>query len=1460
MNRKKISSLILTCLIMSNALSGSVVYGASTDTTILNSIETLNAESKTFDNIESSLINKNANTTQNTENNTTRNFDTGFYVLNNSKYIKVNSFNGDSISPAVMLSSTSISHAKYLDCKITKTDNSSNKTIEYSRYGNISNKDYILPSINTQNIKNISIEYNLIDDAGNVMQKSFQDINSDTAAPNLSIQSANYSVSSSSTHLNLCLKVSNESYINMFSKPIVYLNNAAISNANTSYDSSTGLYTIALDIPASNSEWNLQVFTCDDSLNVSSTSIDSSSLINFKNTISNAIYSGDNNVVQGTIVPNKNIKDLKINNNNVSINSNSFSYVNSSKSNMDATYTFGANNTPIKYTANFISYENGPNLKNITINSNNVQNGQTVYLKSNVLNLNGTLDSIIKNGIVVDSIKYTYGNNTPVSVPYNSDNNNLTIQNFKLPNDDESKCGELQITAHDALSNKSSFSFKLYAACGVKTPSVSLSSGNSVNNINGVEYFDKNVAPSVDTDSNPLIDFINSNFTLGEYNNFSFSNLINSSIFNFMGNALQNIENIFSFKDPIKDGNYILTTNLKDIGGNSAFSKLSFIVDTRAPEIAITNTDKSINKNGFSNSKNVTETVNVSDANFKSAKAVISKDNVIEKTDILKNNTPVPYKFTTDGIYTISVSADDQAFNKSSSDANFVIDTTAPTASIDNIVNNQYYDKLINPEVNVTEKNIDLSSSYFDIKEDNGTSRRYYFTDKNVISNNLSEDNTKYTLANVVNDDGKYDLTVHIEDLAGNKLQNDLQSTFYTETSDVTPSISGVTNNSNVQNTVTPTVEINDKFLTDGDFGPGKAIQTSLNGNPYNLNFDSKDGNILKFTGDPISGNTPRGQQYNLVISASNKVHPDERKTSTVNFVIDNEAPSISFSDANGKNINNGGYYNGTVIPSINISDNYKVTSYNVTINGSEYNGSVSTDSNGNIVFTGSPITSDGTYDIKISASDEAGNVSNYEKTFTLDNTCPYVSISGVTNGEYTNSFCVTPYIKVTDKNIDLSRTTFYLKKNNEVIPVMPILNGDSYYFNLYDEGNYTLIVTAFDKASNSYTTSPINFTIDRTAPVLNFNFKNGSYINRFFRPSVTTEDPSDFIIKLIINGIEYSAGNLPILSDNRGYDITAEGEDKAGNLSPITTMHFTLDTIAPFLTVQNLTDNYYYNRNVGPYISSTDVNPNIFYMTLNGRPYNNEPITAEGSYELVITSIDKAGNISTRVIDFVIDKTAPSITIKGLINYATLTSIIDPLISIDDPNADVTILLDGVPYHGGPITTDGKHTLIIEAVDKAGNISRKVIVFFLKTTPPNVYVSGIENGKDYDHSVTPSISFSKDVVSSDTVMTLDGNSYKQGDSISSEGKHELYISVKDSAGNKTVKKIDFTITVPQSLAASIPTTLHKFLPKNITKSHKSLFIAIVSAIFIAIGTVGVAILKIRTMKKKDSIKPKEDK
>ena len=213
--------------------------------------------------------------------------------------------------------------------------------------------------------------------------------------------------------------------------------------------------------------------------------------------------------------------------------------------------------------------------------------------------------------------------------------------------------------------------------------------------------------------------------------------------------------------------------------------------------------------------------------------------------------------------------------------------------------------------------------------------------------------------------------------------------------------------------------------------------------------------------------------------------------------------------------------------------------------------------------------------------------------TGSQDTTAP--TVSGITNGSTYN----------TDKTITFNEGT-------------ATLDGASFTSGstVSAEGKHTLVVT--DAAGN---TTTVAFTIDKTAPVVT-GISGGSTYNT--DKTITFNEGT-----ATLDGAPFSSGGT----------VSAEGKhtlvvtDTAGN---VTTVSFTIDKTAPVVSGVN---------NSGIYTVDKTITFNEGTATLDGAQFTSGgTVGTEGKHTLVVT--DAAGNAKT--VEFVIDKSAPVITIKA--------------------------------------------------------------------------------------------------------------------------------------------------------------------------------------------------------------------
>ena len=381
-----------------------------------------------------------------------------------------------------------------------------------------------------------------------------------------------------------------------------------------------------------------------------------------------------------------------------------------------------------------------------------------------------------------------------------------------------------------------------------------------------------------------------------------------------------------------------------------------------------------------------------------------------------------------------------------------------------------------------------------------------------------------------------------------------------------------------------------------------------------------------------------------------------------------------------------------------------------------------------------------------------------------VDNTAPVTTVAGVEEG------------KTYNHNVIPTFTT------NEAATVTATLNGKPYIGQeITADGNYELIVTAVDLAGNT-STSTVKFAIDKVAAVITVaGVEEGKTYNHNVTPTYTTNEAAT--VTATLNGKTYNGEE--ITADGK-YELIVTAVDLAGNTST-STVKFAIDKTAAVITVAGVEEGKTYNHNVTPtYTTNEDA---IATATLNGKTYNGEEITADGNYELIVTSVDLAGNTSTSTVKFAIDKTAAVITVAGVEDGKAYNHNVTPTYTATE-NATVTATLNGKPYNGEEVAVDGKYELIVTSVDLVGNTSTKTVKFAIDKTAPVTTVAGVEEGKTYNHNVTITFTTNEDTT---VTATLNGKPYN-GEVIKADGKYELIVTSVDLVGNTQTQTIKFAI------------------------------------------------------------------
>ncbi len=149
-------------------------------------------------------------------------------------------------------------------------------------------------------------------------------------------------------------------------------------------------------------------------------------------------------------------------------------------------------------------------------------------------------------------------------------------------------------------------------------------------------------------------------------------------------------------------------------------------------------------------------------------------------------------------------------------------------------------------------------------------------------------------------------------------------------------------------------------------------------------------------------------------------------------------------------------------------------------------------------------------------------------------------------------------------------------------------------------------------------------------------------------------------------------------------------------------------DDTAPVITLTGPEEGACVSGTTAVVYSASDERLALVEATLDGVPYNSgEPITGDGSHELLITAVDACGLTSEASRSFLIDTLAPSLDLSGVEEggiYAGQVSV--SWVTGDLNLTEVVATLDGgtidSPY---TVAETGAHALVVSAADQTGSI-----------------------------------------------------------------------------------------------------------------------------------------------------------
>lgn len=417
--------------------------------------------------------------------------------------------------------------------------------------------------------------------------------------------------------------------------------------------------------------------------------------------------------------------------------------------------------------------------------------------------------------------------------------------------------------------------------------------------------------------------------------------------------------------DFTEDGDYeVSNVNVQDIlGRGSTAAGDTFTIDKTAPKLNVSwNTEAAQNGKYYNAARTATITVEEHnfDPNLFKIEAPVSAGNGDEATPAQiggwssnGDTHTATVTFPGQGVYTLSVSGEDLASNKSESytSPEFVIDTIKPKIDIQNVVNRMAYAGEVAPTAAVHDTNladgtsIEVSKISYPLSKDDPNPYAGAAINTSATDKSVSYLNPAKTKGN----DGVYTLTVQAIDLAGNTeseavtwsvnrfgstyvisdntgkmLDQYLKSSKTTDVKVTEINPSGLDDNKTsvelTRDTKNTTLKSGDNYTTDANTASGWS---EYNYTVSKSNYDKDGAYRVLFHSEDAAGN-----------SSENTMEGKNAKKSgaaaEINFAVDDTAPIASFVDL----ASNGKYEESSHKAKVSFEDNLKLSKAQIKVNG----------------------------------------------------------------------------------------------------------------------------------------------------------------------------------------------------------------------------------------------------------------------------------------------------------------------------------------------------------------------------------------------------------------------------------------------------------------------------------------------------------------------------------------------
>ncbi|ELD6945492.1 non-fimbrial adhesin SiiE [Salmonella enterica] len=847
---------------------------------------------------------------------------------------------------------------------------------------------------------------------------------------------------------------------------------------------------------------------------------------------------------------------------------------------------------------------------------------------------------------------------------------------------------------------------------------------------------------------------------------------------------------------PWGDGDYTLTVTVEDRAGNTRPSTpLTVTVDT---QIAIDHIEL-VNDSGVPGD-NVTKHVR---PQFQISvpddveKVLLSIDGGTTWVTAIKSSTAGIWDYTwptdmPEGQHTLTVEVTDGAGNKMTETLNFTIDITLMTPTIELAPDQDTGQNKNDNLTSVTQPIFVLGSIDKDVRhvelsiEHNGTFKTVVLTE--------SADGWRYRPDSALAD-GSYTFTVTVTDVAGNQqtsapLKVTIDGTLTTPVIELAAGEDSGTVGDRLTNHDRPVFDIRQ---VDSDV-TRVMVKVTYNGKTHEEAAVFTNGQ-WRFT--PSASWADGSYQLAVVVE---DLAGNVKESAPLEVRIDTTTTINNIVLLNDTGVQNDQLTN-VAKPSFRIDVPGDVVQVRVTLDGGANWNVIRKNADGQWIFDSPNTLVDGTYTLRVEATDEAGNIANKDLVFNIDTNIQIPTIA-LDAGQDTGA-------NTADNITNISRPTFTIGNvDPDVIKVVVTIDGHDYNAtkvgagwqftpgNAIPDGSYNITVTVEDKAGNTATSKPLPVVIDTTAEIESVTLVTDSgdsdvdNITKVDKPQfsiVTADDITHVRVKIdnAANWIELTKGgdgrwifNVGSALPDGQHTLLVDVTDIAGNVAQ-ETLQFTIDTTLQEPTIvldpthdtgDDTNDNLTRINKPVFIIGNVDNDVSHIVVHLDGRDYTientggnltftpDQPLS-DGQHTISVTVTDIAGNTKTSAelkieIDTQVQIDSVTLTTdSGVNDHDNVTNATRPSFEIATPD-DVTSVLvsfDGVnwtpvsknaagqwQFTAGSALSDGHYTLHVQATDRAGNTANSTLGFTVDTQIDGLSVVMLDDaGKDSTDGIT---------------------------------------------------------------------------------------------------------------------------